>query len=477
MPGWREPYEPIPRVLADGTAVMKHVMGAFWRQTFSSLKVPNYRLYFTGQSISMSGTWMQMTAQSWLVLTLTHSSTDLGLAVALQTLPVLLFAPYGGVVADRVDKRRLMVVLQIAMGFQAIALGLLTVLGSVRFWEVCLLAVILGLNNAFENSARQAFVREMVGKDELRNAITLNSVTVNAARAVGPAIGGVLIATVGVGVCFLVNAASFVAVVTSLLIMDRSALRPSTPAGRARGQLREGLRYAARTPMIAIPLMMMSLVGLMAYEFQVSLPVLAQETFHGGAEAYGFMTAAMGVGAVIGGLFTAARGRTGLRPMIIASTGFGVAILACAFSPVLGLAYAALLFVGWASVSFIAIGNSTIQLSAAPSMRGRSIALWQVAFQGTTPIGGPAIGWIIAVANPRIGLAIGGASCFVAAIGAIVLARRPGAVRAPQPIQREHDLPGLAQAPPISLEQPQVIGCEQPSPVSGMALPAQDPVS
>src|SRR5450755_2080223 len=372
----------------------------------------------------MVGTWMQMTAQSWLVLTLTHSSTDLGLTVALQALPVLLLGPYGGVIADRVDKRRLMIALQTVMGFQALALGLLVVFGSVRFWEICVLAVILGLNNAFENSARQAFVREMVGKDELRNAITLNSVTVNAARAVGPAIGGVLIATVGIGVCFLLNAASFAAVVTSLLIMDRSALRPSPPAGRASGQLWEGLRYAARTPTIAIPLAMMSLVGLLAYEFQVTLPVLAEQTFRGGAEAYGFMTAAMGVGAVIGGLFTAARGRTGLRPMIIASAGFGAAILATAFSPVIGLAYAALLFVGWASVSFIAIGNSTIQLSADPGMRGRVIALWQVAFQGTTPIGGPAVGIIIALSGPRSGLAVGGAACLVAGAGGALLARR-----------------------------------------------------
>ena len=409
----------------------KRPPGAFWRQTFSSLKVPNYRLYFAGQSISLAGTWMQMTAQSWLVLTLTHSPTDLGFVVALQTLPILFLAPYGGVVADRTDKRRLMVVLQLAMGVQALVLGLLTVFGAVRFWEVCLLAVILGLNNAFENSARQAFVREMVGQDELRNAITLNSVTVNAARAVGPAIGGVLIATVGIGVCFLVNAASFGAVVTSLVIMDKSALRPSPPAPRARGQLREGLRYATQTPTIAIPLVMMSLVGLLAYEFQVSLPVLAQQTFRGGSEAYGFMTAAMGVGAVVGGLFTAARGRTGLRPMIIAAVGFGVAILVAAFSPEVGVAYAALLFVGWASVSFIAIGNSTIQLSAAPSMRGRAIALWQVAFQGTTPVGGPLIGWIIAVSDPRAGLAVGGASCLVAAGGGIVLARRYRAARPP----------------------------------------------
>jgi len=416
---------------------LKSKPGAFWGQTFSSLKVPNYRLYFTGQSISMVGTWMQMTAQSWLVLTLTHSSTDLGLTVALQALPVLLLGPYGGVIADRVDKRRLMIALQIAMGFQALMLGLLVVFGSARFWEICLLAVVLGLNNAFENSARQAFVREMVGKDELRNAITLNSVTVNAARAVGPAIGGVLIATVGIGVCFLLNAASFAAVVTSLLIMDRSALRPSPPSGRAGGQLREGLRYAARTPTIAVPLAMMGLVGLLAYEFSVSLPVLTERSFHGGAEAYGFMTAAMGIGAVIGGLFTAARGRTGLRSMIIASVGFGAAILVCAFAPFLGLACAALLFVGWASVSFIAIGNSTIQLSAEPSMRGRVLALWQVAFQGTTPVGGPAIGWIIALTDPRIGLAVGGASCFAAAIGGVVLARRYRRARPPKAMQLE----------------------------------------
>jgi len=217
---------------------------SFWRSTFSSLKVPNYRLYFAGQSISLAGTWMQMTAQSWLVLVLTRSSTDLGPLVALQTLPVLLLAPYGGVVADRVDKRKLMIGLQTAMGCQALVLGLLTVLGSVQFWQVCLLAMILGLNNAFENSARQAFVREMVGRDKLRNAITLNSVTVNAAPAVGPAIGGVLTATVGVGVCFLANAASFVAVVTSLLIMNTATLRPTPPERRARGQLRAGLRYA-----------------------------------------------------------------------------------------------------------------------------------------------------------------------------------------------------------------------------------------
>lgn len=197
---------------------------------------------------------------------------------------------------------------------------------------------------------------------------------------------------------------------------------------------------------------MMGLVGLFAYEFSVSLPVLAERSFHGGAEAYGFMTAAMGIGAVIGGLFTAARGRTGLRPMIIASVGFGAAILVCAFAPFLGLAYAALLFMGWASVSFIAIGNSTIQLSAEPSMRGRVIALWQVAFQGTTPFGGPAIGWIIALTDPRIGLAVGGASCFAAAIGGVVLARRYRRAQPPKAMRFES--PASARPLPAEATSP-----------------------
>lgn len=395
-----------------------------WRDTFSSLKIRNYRTYFYGQSVSLVGTWMQMTAQAWLVLTLTHSATALGLVTALQTLPVLLLGPYGGVIADRSDKLRLMTALQAVMGVQALLLGLLTVTHLVRFWEICVLAVFLGVNNAFENSPRQSFIREMVGRDQLRNAITLNSVTVNAARAVGPGLGGVLIAGFGVGICFLLNAASFAAVVTSLLLIDRSALRSSLPAPRARGQLREGLRYASRTREIAVPLAMMGLVGMLAYEFQVSLPVLAQRTFHGGSEVYGFMTAAMGVGAAVGGLITAALGRTGIRSMVIASTGFGAAILLGAFAPNLAVVYAAMLFVGWASVSFISIGNSTIQLASRPEMRGRVLSLWQVAFQGTTPIGGPLVGWIIAVSDPRTGLALGGVSCLLAALGAVLYAGR-----------------------------------------------------
>jgi MFS family permease len=385
------------------------------RRTFSSLSVPNYRRYFTGQAISLIGTWMQTTAQAWLVLTLTNSATDLGLVIALQTLPTLLLGPYGGVIADRVDKRRLMVVLQTLMGVQALVLGLLTLLHVVTFTEVCILAVVLGLNNCFENPSRQAFVLEMVGPDDLRNAVSLNSTLVNAARAVGPAVAGVLIATVGVGWCFMINATSFIAVVASLATMDRSQLTPSEPTARTRGQLREGLRYVARTPKLAVPLLMMGLVGMLAYEFQVTLPVAARQVFHGGAEVFGLMTAAMGVGAVAGGLITAARGKTGLRAMVLASLVFGVVILFAAVAPVLAAEMVALALVGYASVSFLAMGNSTLQLETDPQMRGRVMALWSVAFLGSTPIGGPLIGWIVARSSARVGLAVGAASCFAAA--------------------------------------------------------------
>jgi len=388
------------------------------RVTFAALSVPNYRRYYGGQSVSLVGTWMQMTAQAWLVLSLTHSSTTLGVIVALQTLPVLVLGPYGGVIADRVDKRRLMIALQSAMGVQALILGVLTVTGAVRVWQIGLLAALLGLNNAFENPARQSFMLELVGAEHLRNAVSLNSVLVNVARVVGPAAAGLLIASVGEGICFLANAASFVAVVASLARMDARALDPSPPAPREKGQLREGLRYVRSTPQLAIPLIMMGLVGCLTYEFQVSLPVMASRGLHAGATGFGFMTAAMGVGAVAGGLVMAARGRTGLRPLITAAAGFAVAMVFATVAPSLGLELLALAFVGAASITFMSTGNSTLQLTAAPSMRGRVMSLWFVAFQGSTPIGGPIVGWVMAVAGARAGLGLGALTCLlVAALG------------------------------------------------------------
>ncbi|HEY2769532.1 MAG TPA: MFS transporter [Solirubrobacteraceae bacterium] len=394
------------------------------RLTFAAFSVANYRRYVSGQAVSLIGTWMQMTAQSWLVLTLTHSSTMLGLVVALQTVPVLLLAPYGGVIADRVDKRRLMVMLQSAMGIQALILGVLTITGEVRVWQIGILAALLGLNNAFENPSRQSFMLEMVGPEHLRNAVSLNSVLVNVARIIGPAVAGILIATVGEGPCFLLNAASFVAVVFSLVTMDVSALSPTNPTPRAKGQLREGLRYVRSTPGLAIPLLMMGAVGCLTYEFQVSLPVMASRGLHVGASGYGFMTAAMGVGAVVGGLLVAARGRTGLMPLVVAAFGFGIAMLLATIAPDLPFALLALALAGGASISFMSTGNSTLQLTADPAMRGRVMSLWFVAFQGSTPIGGPVVGVTMALLGARAGLGLGALTCFVVALAGAVAANR-----------------------------------------------------
>jgi MFS family permease len=385
------------------------------RRTFSSLSIPNYRKYFYGQTTSLVGTWMQMTAQSWLVFTLTHSATDIGFVVALQTLPVLLLGPYGGVVADRVNKRRLMIVLQSAMGLQAAVLSVLALTHVVTYLDVCVLAIILGLNNAFENPSRQSFVLEMVGPKDLRNAVSLNSTMNNVARAVGPAIAGVIIATIGEGWCFALNALSFIAVVASLMVMDRSTLTPSVPTERAKGQLLEGFRYVAATPKLLLPLIMMGLVGMLAYEFQVTLPIVAGHVFHGSSEVFGILSASMGAGAIIGGLWTAARGKTGTRAMVRAAILFGVFISFAALSPKLWVEILALGLVGFASVQFLAMANSTLQLETDPQMRGRVMALWAVAFMGTTPVGGPLIGWITSLAGARVGLGVGAASCFIAA--------------------------------------------------------------
>jgi MFS family permease len=384
--------------------------------TFAALEVPNYRRYISGQSISLIGTWMQMTAQSWLVLTLTHSATALGLIVALQTLPVLLLGPYGGVIADRANKRVLMIALQSAMGIQALILGLLTVAGSVKVWEIGLLAALLGLNNAFENPSRQSFMLELVGADHLRNAVSLNSVLVNVARIIGPAVAGIMIATVGDGVCFLANAASFAAVVISLATMDRAALRPVAPTPRASGQLREGLKYIRRTPELAVPLLMMAAVGCLAYEFQVSLPYMASRALHAGPKGFGFMTASMGVGAVVGGLVVAARGKLGAWRLVLAASGFGIAMTLATLAPDLPTEMLALVLVGGASIAFMSTGNATLQLNSAPDMRGRVMSLWFVAFQGSTPVGGPIIGGVMAAVGARAGLGLGAVTCIVVAL-------------------------------------------------------------
>jgi len=392
--------------------------------TFAALRTANYRRYFAGQSLSMVGTWMQTVAQGWLVLELTGSGTALGLVAAAQFLPVLLLAPYGGLLADRWDKRRLLVATQTAFGLLALTLGVLVVTGAVRLWMVIVLAALFGLVNACDSPARQAFALEMVGPDRLRNAVTLNSVLVNAARALGPSLAGLLIATTGTGVCFLVNAASYVAVLLALGRMDSEALRPSEPAGREPGQVRDGLRYVGRTPDLLVPLLMLAVVGTLAYEFSVVLPLLARDTFDGGPETYGILTSAMGAGAIVGGLLAAGRAGHGLRRLSAAAAAFGGTILAAALAPTLTLEVLALAAVGAASVTFLATGNSTLQLESDARYRGRVMALWAMAFLGSTPIGAPLVGAVSEHLSPRGALAMGAVACLAAAaLGTLARAR------------------------------------------------------
>lgn len=395
------------------------------RRAFSSLAIPNYRRYIAGQVISRVGTWMQRFGQSWLIYEMTKSATLVGVVVALQAVPTLLLGPYGGLVADRFDKRRIMIVLQAMMGVLAFVLGLLTVTHVVRFWEVAMLALLLGVNETFETAARQTFVFEMVGPGELTNALSLNSVTNNVARTVGPALGAGLVATVGLGACFLVNAVSFAAVIAALLMVNPRQLHSPEPTPRARGQLREGIAYVRRSPELVVPLVMMVFIGTLAWEFQTTLPPLASRVFHGGASAYGVMTAVQGIGAITAGLTAASLRRTGRKVLVAAAATFGAGMVAIAVSPNLGWAVAFMFLVGFAASSFSITCNTTLQLEAQPQMRGRVVGLYIVAFQGSTPVGGPIAGFVANVAGPRAAIAMGAASCFAAAgLGAAAGIRR-----------------------------------------------------
>jgi MFS family permease len=400
-------------------------------RTFSSLTIRNYRLWVVGQGISLSGTWMQTVAQGLLVLQLTESGTALGLVTALQTIPVLLFGPWGGVVADRFPKRRILYVTQTVSAILGLLLGTLVATGAIRIEMVYLIALCLGTVSAVDNPTRQSFVVEMVGKDEVVNAVSLNSTEINLARVVGPAMAGILIASVGLAVCFLINGLSFLAVLAVLLAMRAEELRPTPIAPRMPGQLRQGLRYVCASPVIRTILVMMAIIGTFTYEFSVSLPLFAEVTFRQGPATYAAMTAAMGLGAVVGGLYTASQGIGSLRRLTIAALLFGVTVLLAAVAPTLPLALLALVAVGFCSIGFTSLGNATLQLTSSAEMRGRVMALWTVAFLGSTPIGGPVIGAIGEHVGPRWALALGGfAAVLAAGLGAGVFrGQRDDAVR------------------------------------------------
>jgi len=395
-------------------------------RTFASLSVPNYRRYFTGQVVSISGNWMQIVAEMWLVVQLTGSGLSVGLTAALQFLPLLLFGAWGGLLADRLPKLRLLKVTQALMAAPALALWGLTMAGDIQVWMVYALVLARGSVLAIDNPARQAFVMELVGPSRIVNAVALNSVIVHCSRIAGPAAAGTVIALLGVGPCFLLNALSFVAMLVALYRIDRAALLTAKPAVRARGDLRLALAHVRATPELWIPLGAMVLVGWLSFNFQVLMPLLASDTWHGTATTYALMTSAMALGSVGGALLAGGHGRVSPRLIVGAAAAFGVFELLAAAAPSLPLQILTLIPLGAVSVTFAAGVNSSLQLAAAPALRGRVMSLYSVVFLGSTPIGAPLVGWLAEVASPRAGLALGGAAALVAAAGARAAYARKG---------------------------------------------------
>ncbi|MBI4730447.1 MAG: MFS transporter [Acidobacteria bacterium] len=416
-----------PRTRAGGAGPgLKRATG----RTFRSLRVRNYRLFFFAQLVSVSGTWMQWVAQSWLVLRLTHSGTALGLATAFQFLPSFLGGVWGGLVADRSDKRRILMITQGLAGALALALGALTVTGVVGIRAVYLLAFLFGCVTVVDMPARQSFVSEMVGPEGVPNAVALNSAVFNAGRIVGPALAAALIASVDLSAAFFVNGLSYGAVILALALMDRGALRATSRPHRARGQVREGIRHAWKTPELRDTILLVSVVATFGLNFTVVLPLLATGVFRGGAGTYSLLTSVMAAGALVGALVAASRSRPTRGLLLGAASAFGALGLLAAFAPSLGLESVLLAGVGGSSIAFVSTANSSLQLRAPAEMRGRVIGLYGIVFLGGTTLGGPLAGWTSEVFGARAAL---GGGALASLIGVLVmwwLGRAAGA-RAP----------------------------------------------
>ncbi|MEV8438502.1 MFS transporter [Actinosynnema sp. NPDC051121] len=398
---------------------------------FGSLRVRNYRLYASGQVVSLVGLWMQRVAQDWLVLELSDGSpVALGIAAALQFAPTLLLSLWAGVLADRMDKRKLLLVLETGLGLCALTLGLLDVTGVVQLWQVYLLCLLLGAVSAVETPVRQSFVVEMVGRDQLTNAVALNSMTFNLARMVGPAVAGVMIIFVGTGWVFLINAVSFLGVLAGLLLMRASELYRGEPVPREKGQLREGLRYVRKRPDLVILLCLVFFISTFGLNFYVTLAVLARNTFGGDADAYGLLSTMLAVGTLAGATLAAKRSANGkprLRLLIIGALAFGVLEIVVGILPTMWLTGAALIPLGIAMMTFTTTANATVQLAVTPAMRGRVMGLYMLVFLGGNPLGGPVMGWLAEHFTGRAPLVVGGVVSIVAAVvGGLVLARRGG---------------------------------------------------
>ncbi|WP_240649262.1 MFS transporter [Streptomyces sp. Z26] len=394
---------------------------------FSSLRIRNYRIFALGQAVSNTGTWMQRIAQDWLVLSLTGSATAVGVTTALQFLPMLLFGLWGGVIADRCAKRKVLLVTQSAMGLTGLVLAALTLSGHVHVTHVYVLAFALGLATVVDNPTRQTFVAELVGPDQLRNAVSLNSANFQSARLVGPAVAGVLITAVGSGWAFLLNGLSFLAPLAGLLLMRTDEMHPTERAPRTKGQLREGLSYVRTHPELLWPIVLVGFVGTFGYNFPIWLTAFTDRVFDSGAGTYGLLNTLMAVGSVTGALLAARRSSSSMRLMVGAAVLFGLLLGLAAVTPWFWLFAALMLPAGAMGLTFNVTANASVQLASDPVMRGRVMSLYMMVFVGGTPIGGPLMGWITDSYGPRAGLLAGAfISAAVAVAVGFALARASG---------------------------------------------------
>lgn len=393
------------------------------RRTFRSLRVRNYRLFFVGQVVSQTGTWMQSVAQAWLVLRLTDSGSAVGIVTGLQFLPMLLAGVWGGALVDRADKRRVLIATQACMGSVSLGLALIAAGDAAELWMVYVAAFLFGSVNVLDVPARQSFVTEMVGPHGLPNAIALNSAIFNGTRVVGPALAGFLILGADLWLCFLINAVSYAAVIVALVAMRTEELTRTAVVAREPGQIRAGLRYVWSSMERRWILILVAVVGTFAFNFAVVLPLLARDTFGAGAGTFGLLSASMGVGAFVGALATAGFGRPSPARLVRACTATAVLMVASAAAPTLLVELVVLALLGGAVITFMTTANALLQLGSEPAMRGRVMALYALVFIGSTPVGGPLIGWVSEELGPRFGLALGGAASVVAAVMGIVVFR------------------------------------------------------
>lgn len=394
------------------------------RTTFRALRNRNFRLFFGGQLISQSGTWLTTIALTLLVLDLTHSGVAIGVLTACQFGPILVFGAWGGLVADRSDKRRLLVVTQTLEMLQSFALAALAFMSHPPVAAFYVTALAGGFMLAFDNPARRSFVAEMVPASDVQNAVTLNSALMTSSRVIGPALAGVLVVTTGFAWCFVIDGISYLAVIASLLLMRRAELRQPPVVAKAKGQLRAAVRYIREVPDLWIPLTMMTIVGTLTFNFAVVIPLFVEHTLHGSNASFTLLYSVLSVGSVIGALAAAHVKVIGTRHVVLASIGFGVAMFVLAGAPTLPSAFPIALFVGLTSVAFITTSTAIVQVKADPAMRGRVLALQGMVLIGSTPVGGPLLGWICDTYGARVGIALGAVAAIAAGIWGYVAHRR-----------------------------------------------------